>query len=201
MSQRIGAFNIWIENKWEISDIYIPLKCPPKKAVYVYSSTNSVPVRVPILFHWMILSKISDALLLATWYGEQKSVSLGMGRSEKTLETVSLWLVTENLGTLVLLKMTSTAVLDQKMWSFMAYRIRVLILFQPTLCAHTKYVWKGKGRGGRGSENGSFREGTFWEYKKYHGMLVMHVINSTALRVLLQSYFQITYDYMIRETS
>jgi len=29
-------------------------------------------------------------------------------------------------------------------------------------------------------------------------MLVMHVINSTALRVL-QSHFQITYDYMIRD--
>lgn len=57
----------------------------------------------------------------------------------------------------------------------------------------------GKGRGGKRSENGSFSEWTLWEYKKCHGMLVMHVINSTALRVLLQSYFQITYDYMIRD--
>lgn len=30
-------------------------------------------------------------------------------------------------------------------------------------------------------------------------MLVTHVINSTALRVLLQSHFQIIYDYMIRD--
>lgn len=64
----------------------------------------------------------------------------------ETPETAPIWLATENLGTLVLLKMTSQALLDQKMLFFMAYRIRVLILIQPTLCAHTKHVWKGKGR-------------------------------------------------------
>lgn len=41
MSQRICTFNICIENKGELSDIYIPLKCPPER-LYTFTILPTV---------------------------------------------------------------------------------------------------------------------------------------------------------------
>lgn len=53
--------------------------------------------------------------------------------------------------------MTFRAVLYQEMLSLVVYKIRVLILIQPTLCTHT-YIDGERGGGGKENENGSFRE-------------------------------------------